>query len=315
MTMFTTQQSMKRIILFILVSYCQFSCTQDHISKIFPDLNTKEQPLTIQTKIWTAKYPYLAETFKEGTVIGLYIIPENNMNLYHSYPNHKNIRTEASSSDNNLIWNHTPQIYLSKNPVTVYAYYPYQPQINLDPLNIPIYISSDASQTYDYMYGTQARGQRRINQLSPTAWLYMKHTLSLLNIQVSLTPKVQGPYLLKAIQIGNKSGGTALYFRGSMYLKTGNIKKRIGPNTSTRLNLTSPCMLTSHPNEPNQLMVIPNSQTQDEGDIEILFVINEQTFKYKVPAGTKWRKGKKYSYKFLFDGERITLDKIKISEW
>ena len=94
-------------------------------------------------------------------------------------------------------------IYLNEEPVTVYAYYPYQSQVDFDPENIPVRISPDASLTKDYMYGIQASGQRAVNQISPVALLNMNHTLSLLSFQLRITPEAEGCFLLHAIQIGN----------------------------------------------------------------------------------------------------------------
>lgn len=217
--------------------------------------------------------------------------------------------------NNKLNWSQSPTVYLREEPVSVYAYYPYQSQVNFDPENIPVRISPDASLTKDYMYGIQASGQRAVNRISPVALLNMNHTLSLLSFQLRLTPETEGCFLLHAIQIGNKAGGTALCFRGRMNIKTGNIGGCAGTNASTRLKLNSPRMLKKIPDEPQQLMVIPTSHIRTDGDVEVLFTINETTFKYKVPADTKWEKGKRYIYDLLFNGKDITLENVSTSEW
>lgn len=209
------------------------------------------------------------------------------------------MRAEAFLVNNKLNWRQSPDIYLNEEPVTVYAYYPYQSQVNFDPENIPVRISPDASLTKDYMYGIQASGQRAVNQISPVALLNMNHTLSLLSFQLRMTPEAEGCFLLHAIQIGNKAGGTALCFRGKMNIKTGNIGGCAGTNASTRLKLNTPRMLKKIPDEPQQLMVIPTSRIRTDGDVEVLFIINETTFKYKIPANTKWEKGKDISTTFF----------------
>lgn len=156
------------------------------------------------------------------------------------------MRAEAFLVNNKLNWRQSPDIYLNEEPVTVYAYYPYQSQVNFDPENIPVRISPDASLTKDYMYGIQASGQRAVNQISPVALLNMNHTLSLLSFQLRMTPEAEGCFLLHAIQIGNKAGGTALCFRGKMNIKTGNIGGCAGTNASTRLKLNTPRMLKKY---------------------------------------------------------------------
>lgn len=292
-----------------------FSCTNDYDPGLIENLGMKEQPLRIITKVLTTKSPNFMQEFTRGSVIGLHVVSESTGNIYDSNPDYKNVRAEAFLVNNKLNWRQSPDIYLNEEPVTVYAYYPYQSQVNFDPENIPVRISPDASLTKDYMYGIQASGQRAVNQISPVALLNMNHTLSLLSFQLRMTPEAEGCFLLHAIQIGNKAGGTALCFRGKMNIKTGNIGGCAGTNASTRLKLNTPRMLKKIPDEPQQLMVIPTSRIRTDGDVEVLFTINETTFKYKIPANTKWEKGKRYIYNLLFNGKDITLENVSTSEW
>lgn len=290
-----------------------FSCTNDYDPGLIENLGMKEQPLRIITKVLTTKSPNFMQEFTRGSVIGLHVVSESTGNIYDSNPDYKNVRAEAFLVNYKLNWRQSPDIYLNEEPVTVYAYYPYQSQVNFDPENIPVRISPDASLTKDYMYGIQASGQRAVNQISPVALLNMNHTLSLLSFQLRMTPEAEGCFLLHAIQIGNKAGGTALCFRGKMNIKTGNIGGCAGTNASTRLKLNTPRMLKKIPDEPQQLMVIPTSRIRTDGDVEVLFTINETTFKYKIPANTKWEKGKRYIYNLLFNGKDITLENVSTS--
>ena len=292
-----------------------FSCTNDYDPGLIENLGMKEQPLRIITKVLTTKSPNFMQEFTRGSVIGLHVVSESTGNIYDSNPDYKNVRAEAFLVNYKLNWRQSPDIYLNEEPVTVYAYYPYQSQVNFDPENIPVRISPDASLTKDYMYWIQASGQRAVNQISPVALLNMNHTLSLLSFQLRITPEAEGCFLLHAIQIGNKAGGTALCFKGKMNIKTGNIGGCAGTNASTRLKLNTPRMLKKIPDEPQQLMVIPTSRIRTDGDVEVLFTINETTFKYKIPANTKWEKGKRYIYNLLFNGKDITLENVSTSEW
>ena len=61
-------------------------------------------------------------------------------------------------------------------------------------------------------------------------------------------------------------------------------------------------------------MVIPTSRIRTDGDVEVLFTSNETTFKYKIPANTKWEKGKRYIYNLLFNGKRIFNIYVSTSE-
>lgn len=306
---------MKNLLLFIMLTSGIFSCTNDYDAAIIENFGTKEKPLKIMTKVLTTKSPKFIQEFSGGSVIGLHIVSENTGNIYDGNPEYKNVRAEAFMTNNRLNWRQTPEIYLQHDPVRVYAYYPYQSQTNFDPENIPVRISPDASLTADYMYGIQAKGQRSVNQVSPVALLNMNHSLALVSFQITQKQGLEGCFLLSAIQIGNKAGGTALCFRGRMNIKTGNIGGCAGTNASTRLGFDFPLMLKTGASEPLQLMVIPTSRIYQDGDVEILFTINSKTYKYNVPAGTKWEKGSRYIYQLHFDGEKIVVDNISIHEW
>ena len=134
-----------------------FSCTNDYDPGLIENLGMKEQPLRIITKVLTTKSPNFMQEFTRGSVIGLHVVSESTGNIYDSNPDYKNVRAEAFLANNKLNWRQSPDIYLNEEPVTVYAYYPYQSQVNFDPENIPVRISPDASLTKDYMYGI---GQR-----------------------------------------------------------------------------------------------------------------------------------------------------------
>ena len=182
----------------MMATVCIFSCTNDYDPVLIENLGMKKQPLKIITKVLTTKSPNFIQEFTRGSVIGLHVVSENTGNIYDSNPDYKNVRAEAFLIHNKLDWRQSPEIYLNEEPVTVYAYYPYQSQVDFDPENIPVRISPDASLTKDYMYGIQASGQRAINQISPVALLNMNHTLSLLSFQLRMTPEAEFRICTKA---------------------------------------------------------------------------------------------------------------------
>ncbi|RHJ84764.1 fimbrillin family protein [Parabacteroides sp. AM08-6] len=306
---------MDNLFLYIILVTSILSCTNENDIGILENFSLEEKPLIIETMVLTTKSPNFIQEFKDGSVIGLHIISENTESLYDSITAYRNVRAEAFLNDDKLKWEQSPKVMLNSEPATVYAYYPYQQQCNFNPENIPVKISADASLTTDYMYGMQTCGQKAINKISPIALLSMNHALALLNFKLRVAPDISTCYLLNAIQIGNKAGGTALCFRETMNIKTGEISGCAGTNASTRLELNSPRMLQAIPGEAQQLMVIPTNRIFKDGDVEILFVINEKTFKFKIPAGTKWEKGYKYIYNLTFDGQNISLDHVSFDEW
>lgn len=306
---------MNKLLLLALLVTGIISCTTNDSYNIMHSLDCEEKPLEITTKILTTKSASLIQQFKDGIVIGLHITNGNVGSIYNDKPEYRNVRVKANQIKRRLKWQQTPIVFLCAKPAKVFAYYPYQSQENFDAAHIPVYISPDATQTNNYMYGTQAIGQKAITNKSPYIMLNMNHALSLIAFEISLGVKGTDPYKLKYVQIGNKAGGTALHYFGTMDISTGKISGITKTNASTRLELNTPVSLPQTSHSQLQIKVIPTINRIKEGDIEALFNINGHTFKYLIPAHTKWEKGNKYLYKLSFNGKAITLKEVTITEW
>lgn len=305
---------MKNVLLLLLLTGSISSCT-DETNTGMENSGPKEKPLKIVTRILTSCSPHFMRDFTQKAEIGLHITSEKNGGLYKGNTDYRNIKAEVSSINNKQEWHQMPQVYLDSEPATVYAYYPYQKLVNFDATGIRIKIEPDAHLTRDYMYGTQATGQKTVNNLSPLVLLDMNHALSLLSFQLKVIRNRDNGSLLHAIQIGNKAGGTTLCFRGEMNIKTGKISGCAGTNASTRLKLDSPEILHEGFSASHSIMIIPCQQIKQDGDVEILFVINRKTYTYRVPEQTTWEKGYRYLYQLSFDGKRIQLEKVTSREW
>lgn len=306
---------MRNLLLFITLINCMASCTQESHFTAIESISAQEKPLRINTRILTTQSTNFVQEFKDGSEMGLLITRENDGGLYDEDSDYINVKAKANLISNKISWRQTPEVILNFDPATVYAYYPYQSQMKLSTASIPVWLSSDASLTSDYMYGTHAVGQKIVNSISPMVLLNMNHALSLLSFQVCLQEEANDNYQLTAIQVGNKAGGSALICKGMMDIRTGEITGMAGCKTSTRLNLPEAAMLTKEYCEAQQIMVIPTVTPIAEGDIEVLFTINGNSYKYKIPAQTMWEKGKKYLYKLSLSGEVFTLKEVSVTDW
>lgn len=306
---------MNKLLLLALLITGIFSCTTNNSYNILRSIHGEEKTLEITTRILTTKSVNFIQQYTDGSVIGLHVTNGKAGQLYHDKSEYKNIRVEAKTIKNKLKWQQIPDVQLNTESATIFAYYPYLSQKNFNALRIPVHISPDATQSTVYMYGTQAKGQKSVNNVSPYAMLNMHHALSLIAFEVSLSIKETDPYKLKSVQIGNKAGGTALSNYGTMDISTGQITGATRTNASTRLILTTPVSISKIPYSQQQLMVIPTVAPIKKGDIEVLFVINEHTFNFLIPAKTKWEKGSKYLYKLNFDGKSLKFKEVTIMEW
>ena len=306
---------MRNLLLFITLISCLAGCSNEGNIVAIESISAKEKPLRIITRILTTKSANFVQEFKDGSEIGLLITRENDGGLYDEDSDYINVKAKASLISNKISWQQTPEVSLNFDPATVYAYYPYQSQMRLSAASIPVKLSSDATQTPDYMYGTHAVGQKIVNSISPVVILNMNHALSLISFQINLQEGEYKDYQLSAIQVGNKAGGSTLICRGMMDIRTGEITGTAGCKTSTRLNLEEAVTLTKEFCDPQHIRVFPTSGPIAEGDIEALFTINGSSYKYKIPAQTVWEKGHKYLYKLTLSGETLTLKEVSVTDW
>lgn len=305
---------MNKLLLFTISILGLTSCMDESGLLSIENLYPGESTLDIVTKTITTQPLNFTQQFEKGTTLGLHITTGNVGELYKENANYNNIRAKACIVKDKFIWCKEKNIRLTSRSATIYAYSPYQSQANFDATRIPVHLSPDATQTNDYMYGTQARGQKVVNSFSPVALLNMNHALSLITFVVNADNVGSGCFMLSAVQLGNKAGGTALLSKGVMNIADGKISGSTETNTATRLVLDTPRALTKR-GDTLQLMIIPTLKPIKAGEIEALFTINNRTYKYLIPAETKWEKGNRYLYKLSFNGECLCTKERACISW
>lgn len=158
---------MRNLLLFITLISCLSGCSNEGNIAAIETISAKEKPLEIVTRILTTKSANFIQEFKEGSEIGLLVTREKNGGLYDEDSDYINVKVHANLISNKISWRQTPEVVLNFDPAIVYAYYPYQSQMNLSVASIPVKLSPDATRTPDYMYGTHAIGQKNSEQHLP----------------------------------------------------------------------------------------------------------------------------------------------------
>lgn len=277
-----------------------------------------EKPLQITTRILTAKSANFIQEFKEGSMLGLQVTSGSINHLYNDVSAYENVKAKAYKIDGRIRWQQSPEVILNTKKATIYAYYPHQEERGLSDGQIPVKLAPDAAKTDDYMYGTHAIGQKAVNSASPLVLLSMNHALSLISFRLSLDRKRAGALIISSVQVANKPGSSALADEGVLDITTGDITSPTpqGNPVSTTLSLTNPIVLTNEgSSDPLRLMVIPTAGTIGAGDVEASFTINGETYKFDIPANTRWEKGKKYLYKLSLNGKSLRLREVAVSDW
>lgn len=280
-------------------------------------LNKSEKPLQIITRVLTTKSAGFVPEFPQGATIGLHVTSGSVGDLYTDTADYKNVKAVAYPGDRRITWQQAPTIHLNSQKATIYAYSPYQEGIDFNPRQIPVRIAADASETADYMYGSQAIGQKAVSNASPVVLLSMNHALSLVSFQLKRDPGQKGAFIVTSAQVGNRAGGSLLACEGNMDISTGTISVSAINNTcaSTRLSLRQPITLTNAYSDPLRLKVIPPAKAFGPRDVDVLFTINGGSYIFRIPSNTRWEKGVKYLYKLNFNGKSLHLESRSIEDW
>lgn len=308
---------MRKIVLFTSMILALWACSNDLDFLGLENLNKGEKSLQIITRILTTKSTGFVQEFPCETTIGLHVTSGEINKPYNQIYDYTNVKATANLRDGKITWQQTPKIRLNNKEAIIYAYYPYQADIDFNARQVPVRIAPDASDTNDYMYGTHAIGQKAINNTSPVVLLSMNHALSLISFQLKRANSEDRAFLISSVQVGNKPGGTTMAGEGTMDISTGEIISSTtgNMNASTLLTLHQPILLVNTYCDALQLKVFPLSKQIGANEVEVLFTINGTIYKYEIPANTHWKKGKRYLYKLNFDGKSIQLEDLTVADW
>lgn len=294
--------------LFISIAIALFTgCHENHYEMPIKKESMQKAALEMITKSFTTTSTLFKETYLDGSEIGLYITYGNEDSLYKGTSLYINVKSKAIRLSNGLLrWTFFPDIFLTSNqPVRIYAYSPYKKQKALDPASIPIHISPIATETPSYKYGRLSSGQKEVSRKSPLAKLSMNYALSLLSFKLYQHPDIKGSFKLTSIQIGNRAGGNTLQYNGTMDIVTGDITGVAGPYKATLLTIAPSATLRHSSAEEQTIRIVPTYSPIREKEVEVIFTINGNAYKYIIPKGTCWKKGHRYMYTLYFDGNEI----------
>lgn len=293
--------------------FCLSSCSDDDPV----NSGSGDVALEIRTEIAdidvTQTRASLVSVFPEGTNIGLFVASGALGTNYDSYTGNANVRSVLK----NGVWTQSPEIRLTGEKATVYAYYPYSGN-NSDGKAILV----DHSTQQDYMYGTHTAGQSAINKQNPTVSLTMKHAMALVQFNIC---KVNYPWegKLTCIEIANADKKAVVFNEGALDLSTGNIRNTTGKNRAAALQaysdiyplLTIPESLSENETDFLKVFVLPVASTGAEGDVLFKFTIDGRIYTWKVPAGTAWKGGTKNTYTVTLGGSSFKIGNVRIEDW
>ncbi|MBF0647996.1 fimbrillin family protein [Dysgonomonas sp. GY75] len=226
--------------------------------------------------------------FEEGDEIGLHI--------YDSQGSGYRRMTYKNNS-----WVLQNPVSLFESDTDIYATYPYITD-NTDPFH---FVIEHTSQT-DYLYSDR----HRVNSINPVLSLTMMHALSLIEFEFEGMDIYQDAYL-DFISID----GWGLYSKAQVDLLSGKLEYTSDlrePAIRYGWQMDSPVI---YPGKRVNMMVVPVKATAYEGEIFVNLLIDGNKYHWPVPAGTKWKSGKKHVYKVLIQERLLEIIDVRIEDW
>lgn len=226
--------------------------------------------------------------FEEGDQVGLYIYDSQGSGY------------RGMTYKNNSWALHTP-VSVSESYTDIYAAYPYNLQNNV----ATSFEIEHTSQT-DYLYSDRYS----VNSTNPVLSLTMMHALALIEFEFQWTDVSQAANLeLIAIQ------GQGLYSKAKLDLITGKMEYLKGWNDPAVIYGWQLGSDHLYDGSKVSLMVVPVDQVEYDGDILIDFYTDNLKAHWPVPAGTKWERGKRYTYKVLIRERLLEIIDVRIEDW
>lgn len=281
------------------------SCSNDNV--LTPESVQGDEPtlLNVSTSIEVTSRSQTGKpinSFIAGDEIGLFVCSGSIDSPYNGVTSNKNVKSAFTTA-----WNQATPVFLSSQPATVYAYYPYNASVTDGSA-----ISIDHTSQTDFMY---ASGVPNISNRHPNAVVTMNHGLSLVQFNFIKDPTYTGAGSLTGISIANKAGGSALISNGTLNLTDGTITKGSGKDPVTKATNLPQTIGTGTPATYPKMLVVPTAATAAAGDIVISFTVDGQVYTWNVPAATAWEKGKVNTYTVTIKGTTLAVSSVTITPW
>lgn len=269
------------------------------------DLRIETEIASTETSLRATKA--VLSSFPQGSALSLFVTNGTLGSDYSQKP-YNNVKAENKSGK----WELTPTAKLGDTPATIFAFYPYNASFTNGTSNMNV---SHTNQV-DYMYGTNAEGQGNINRDNPNVRLRMKHALSLLQFNVKKI-NYEGEGKLTAIEIANIANKSDLISAASINIASGELSYISNQNGPSYIeNKDGLYTITEdEPSIPQEVLVMPVNKTSANGSIVIRFFIDGSVYSYNVPVDTTWKQGTKYLYNVTFNGTKLVIDDIIITDW
>lgn len=234
--------------------------------------------------------------YPDGSEIGIALYNENGQ-IYENLP-YSNVRFSAEGAGNSQLWTPETDVMLSVSKASLYAYYPYSPDIR-DISSITV--KADSETQTDWMYAAPVTGLDNRNSKAPVV---MKHALSAVRLSLK-RGSYTGTGNVTSVSIQGQNMATG----GKLNAKTGALSSVTGSGIAISPEIT-PFLLTASSKETD-IIAIPTG-TAASTSMKIMidgieFDIETSTFNLEA--------GKIAVFEGTVDNTSITLSSVRIKDW
>lgn len=281
--------------LYVLVSVCSLTGCQTE-----DDGGGGRRELVVQSLcVGQARSIIKENMLPIGSAIGLFLDDGSGDYMGKDF---KNIPYTAGVSDNGekQTWNTDRMVYLMEPDATVYAYYPYQNNVDIN-TGVPVDVKSKPGQ--DLML---AEIYRNVNYWNPTVSLNMKHVLALMVVQLQFETH---SYDVDVTDISIYGPGIAT--SATVDLKDGCLKDLTGKGDFFKMNGTQ--TLSQQPIVLEFLFIPDESET----DKNVSIVVQAGGNEYMVQTSFKdgWKQGYVYRIPLVFKDYQIEVQDTQIHDF
>ena len=285
---------LRNMVLICSASFAMVSCQNEQIAP----QDEFDTPLVISTGVgmYPARSVVTGNTLDNGSSIGVTVVDKNGSK--YETQDYNNVRYTASkASDGSQKWDTTTPIMLSGETGTLYAYYPYRADIDIE--NISIDLKED--EVVDWMYATEITS---LDNQNAHAQIKLNHALA--KLKVSL---VKGNFVGSGnvASISLTSGGAAT--AAVLNARTGQLKNV--SSAGTKLVYPVNETLDDEPLELN-LLFVPTSQSST---VKIDVVVDNRNYTATASTTIKPEAGQSYNYTLIQNSTKLEMSQVTVTPW
>ena len=236
-------------------------------------------------------------TLKEGTsrniIEGSVLPDESQMGVFV-------VDSDENIMESNVLVNYvdkvcqmTEPVYLSKEDMNVYAYYPYDKSASLKKIQV------NAKNQIDYLYGYAVNDndvKTTVNIDQPHADILLKHIMSRITFNIEKVDEIETELYFTDIMVEGFNGSGTFDIQKGEFLSM----EKIGFSLKFPAESKSVDFLT-----------MPTDNVQS---VYLNIGINNKSYAVKLPEGA-WESGQQYTYTIIVEKGNVSIGTIEITPW